>query len=136
MKISVSYSELSEILLQRYGQTVRFSFLEERAIEAVVKKRALIVTLPIPVRLYVKSVRKSGVMVNYRILAGVDKVVGLALNYLIDKYPDIKPGITVENDSIDISLSKIKPANVFVKNFELRDIRFNETGIDIEICVK
>ncbi len=136
MKIQVSFSELSNAILSHYGQNVSFSFLSDRSVEAVVRKKALLVTIPIPVRLNVKSVRKTEVEVEYHIMAGVDKVVGMALAALIEKYPVLKSGVEMDNEVLRVDFTKIKQAEVFVKNFELRDVRFGKTGLDIEVSVK
>lgn len=136
MKIQVSYSELSNAILSHYGQNVSFSFLSDRSVEAVVRKKALLVTIPIPVRLNVKSVRKTEVEVEYHIMAGVDKVVGIALAALLEKYPVLKSGVEMDNEVLRVDFTKIKQAEVFVKNFELRDVRFGKTGLDIEVSVK
>ena len=136
MKIQVSFSELSNAILSHYGQNVSFSFLSDRSVEAVVRKKALLVTIPIPVRLKVKSVRKTEVEVEYHIMAGVDKVVGMALAALIEKYPVLKSGVEMDNEVLRVDFTKIKQAEVFVKNFELRDVRFGKTGLDIEVSVK
>ena len=135
MKIQVSFSELSNAILSHYGQNVSFSFLSDRSVEAVVRKKALLVTIPIPVRLNVKSVRKTEVEVEYHIMAGVDKVVGMALAALIEKYPVLKSGVEMDNEVLRVDFTKIKQAEVFVKNFELRDVRFGKTGLDIEVSV-
>lgn len=136
MKIQVSFSELSNAILSHYGQDVSFSFLSDRSVEAVVRKKALLVTIPIPVRLNVKSVRKTEVEVEYHIMAGVDKVVGIALAALLEKYPVLKSGVEMDNEVLRVDFTKIKQAEVFVKNFELRDVRFGKTGLDIEVSVK
>lgn len=136
MKIQVSFSELSNAILSHYGQNVSFSFLSDRSVEAVVRKKALLVTIPIPVRLNVKSVRKTEVEVEYHIMAGVDKVVGIALAALLEKYPVLKSGVEMDNEVLRVDFTKIKQAEVFVKNFELRDVRFGKTGLDIEVSVK
>lgn len=136
MKIQVCFSELSNAILSHYGQNVSFSFLSDRSVEAVVRKKALLVTIPIPVRLNVKSVRKTEVEVEYHIMAGVDKVVGIALAALLEKYPVLKSGVEMDNEVLRVDFTKIKQAEVFVKNFELRDVRFGKTGLDIEANVK
>lgn len=136
MKIQVSYSELSKAILSHYGQNVSFSFLSDRSVEAVVRKKALLVTIPIPVRLNVKSVRKTEVEVEYHIMAGVDKVVGIALAALLEKYPVLKSGVEMDNEVLRVDFTKIKQAEEFVKNFELRDVRFGKTSLDIEVSVK
>lgn len=136
MKIFVGFEEMSGQVRERFGQDVTFNRVSDKDLKVTYRKKALLVTIPVSVEITLADIKAESVALRYHAFVGLDQIISMVLNIIVGKHPDLKDALHIEGDTCTIKLAEIKNAQAFTQNFGIKDISFENEGINVLLDFK
>lgn len=136
MKIFVGFEEMSGQVRERFGQDVTFNRVSDKDLKVTYRKKALLVTIPVSVEITLADIKAESVALRYHAFVGLDQIISMVLNIIVGKHPDLKDALHIEGDTCTIKLTEIKNAQAFTQNFGIKDISFENEGINVLLDFK
>ncbi len=135
MKASISFPELSEILLDKAGQNISFASVDEKTIHVTYPLNLGIIKKDLSVDLIVEELRGSDLLVQISGGKGIETLVNTALNLLKNKIPE---GLLEKQDNnrFLVHLGTIEEVKSVFDAITVNDFRVLEDGLQVEGALK
>lgn len=132
MKISIGYDEIHSLVENRFGKKVVMCYVDPNTVRVTYYQKVLFVSLPIHINVSVVEVRAASVRLKYNGGAAVEKIASGVLDLLKEKISAKFDAITVSSDlTVDIDLMKIEKTKAAMEVLSLKELKFDESGINI-----
>lgn len=132
MKISIGYDEIHSLVENRFGKKVVMCYVDPHTVRVTYYQKVLFVSLPIHINVSVVEVRAASVRLKYNGGAAVEKIASGVLDLLKEKISAKFDAITVSSDlTVDIDLMKIEKTKAAMEMLSLKDLKFDESDINI-----
>ncbi|MDE6258551.1 MAG: hypothetical protein K2M53_09245 [Muribaculaceae bacterium] len=132
MKISIGYDEIHSLVENRFGKKVEMCYVDPNTVRVTYYQKVLFVSLPIHINVSVVEVRAASVRLKYNGGAAVEKIASGVLDLLKEKISAKFDAITVSSDlTVDIDLMKIEKTKAAMEMLSLKELKFDESGINI-----
>ena len=132
MKISIGYDEIHSLVENRFGKKVVMCYVDPNTVRVTYYQKVLFVSLPIHINVSVVEVRAASVRLKYNGGAAVEKIASGVLDILKEKISAKFDAITVSSDlTVDIDLMKIEKTKAAMEVLSLKELKFDESGINI-----
>jgi len=135
MKLSITYPELSKLVLDKTGQQISFSYAGHNTLSVGFEY-----VLPI-----VNEVTKPSIDVMYSkvesnhlyfSLAPVLMTISKITNYVLPQLLKKLPFVTLHDNLFDIDLASIPQLNPILETLTLSDIAIQSDGIDLILALR
>lgn len=137
MEVNVSFAEVSRYVHDHYGTNLEFSRVSDREVCVAYLQRVLIKTIRIPINVTVDKVEAAKVEITYKGSLGIDTIIGALLSFMKSKLPALTAAIAVhDGHRLTVDLTKLTQTEAVMKQVAMRDIRFYENGIQLEVKLK
>lgn len=132
MKISIGYDEIHSLVENRFGKKVVMCYVDPNTVRVTYYQKVLFASLPIHINVSVVEVRAASVRLKYNGGAAVEKIASGVLDILKEKISAKFDAITVSSDlTVDIDLMKIEKTKAAMEMLSLKELKFDESGINI-----
>ena len=131
MKASISFSELQDVLAENTKQPISLAYIDDKTIHAAANLSFGFIKKSVDVNLRIIDITGSDLLVCYNGGFGMDKLVGLALNFLKEKIP---VGLIEDrgNCQLMFHLGQIEQVKAVFDKIDVRDISVLFDGIQVE----
>ena len=107
-------------------------YVDPNTVRVTYYQKVLLVSLPIHINVSVVEVRAASVRLKYNGGAAVEKIASGVLDLLKEKISAKFDAFTVSSDlTVDIDLMKIEKTKAAMEMLSLKDLKFDESGINI-----
>ena len=113
-----------------------FGKISDRDLRVTYRKKALIVTIPVSVDLTLTEVKPESVALKYHMFVGLDQIISMVMKAVVGKHPDLKDAIHIDGDTVAVNLDEIDNAKAFTQNFAIKEIHFDDGGVNVELDFK
>lgn len=135
MKASISFPELSDIILDKAGQNISFGFVDEKTIHVTYSLDLGIFKKDLSVDLIVEELRGSDLLVQVSAGKGMEALISTALNLLKNKIP----GGLIEKEPdyrFLLHLDKIEQVKPVFDAITVSELRVFDKGLEVEGAIK
>lgn len=137
MKISISFTELSDYIKKHYDKHLTFSKVADNEVRASYTQNLFFRTVQVPLDLKIENVRADSIAVTYNGGFGIDMIIAGTLSFLKAKVPELSNAlISEEGHRIRIELSKLPQTETLVQAVSLNSISVAENGLTVEATLK
>jgi hypothetical protein len=135
MKASISFPELSNILLEKAGQNISFASVNEKTIHVTYPLDLGIFKKDLSADLIVEELRGSDLLVQVSGGKGIETLIGTALSLLKNKIPE---GLLEKQDNnyFLIHLGTIEQVKSVFDALTVNDFQVIEDGLQVEGALK
>lgn len=135
MKASISFPELSNILLEKAGQNISFARVNEKTIHVTYPLDLGIFKKDLSADLIVEELRGSDLLVQVSGGKGIETLIGTALSLLKNKIPE---GLLEKQDNnyFLIHLGTIEQVKSVFDALTVNDFQVIEDGLQVEGALK
>jgi hypothetical protein len=135
MKASISFPELSNILLEKAGQNISFASVNEKTIHVTYPLDLGIFKKDFSADLIVEELRGSDLLVQVSGGKGIETLIGTALSLLKNKIPE---GLLEKQDNnyFLIHLGTIEQVKSVFDALTVNDFQVIEDGLQVEGALK
>lgn len=135
MKASISFPELSDIILDKAGQNISFGFVDEKTIHVTYQLDLGIFKKDLSVDLIVEELRGSDLLVQVSAGKGIEALISTALNLLKNKIPE---GLIEKEPDYRflLHLDKIEQVKPVLDAITVSELRVFEKGLEVEGAIK
>ena len=135
MKASISFPELSNILLEKAGQNISFTSVNEKTIHVTYPLDLGIFKKDLSADLIVEELRGSDLLVQVSGGKGIETLIGTALSLLKNKIPE---GLLEKQDNnyFLIHLGTIEQVKSVFDALTVNDFQVIEDGLQVEGALK
>ena len=135
MKASISFPELSSILLEKAGQNISFASVNEKTIHVTYPLDLGIFKKDLSADLIVEELRGSDLLVQVSGGKGIETLIGTALSLLKNKIPE---GLLEKQDNnyFLIHLGTIEQVKSVFDALTVNDFQVIEDGLQVEGALK
>ena len=135
MKASISFPELSNILLEKAGQNISFASVNEKTIHVTYPLDLGIFKKDLSADLIVEELRGSDLLVQVSGGKGIETLIGTALSLLKNKIPE---GLLEKQDNnyFLIHLGTIEQVKSVFDALIVNDFQVIEDGLQVEGALK
>ena len=135
MKASISFPELSNILLEKAGQNISFDSVNEKTIHVTYPLDLGIFKKDLSADLIVEELRGSDLLVQVSGGKGIETLIGTALSLLKNKIPE---GLLEKQDNnyFLIHLGTIEQVKSVFDALTVNDFQVIEDGLQVEGALK
>lgn len=135
MKASISFPELSDIILDKAGQNISFGFVDEKTIHVTYQLDLGIFKKDLSVDLIVEELRGSDLLVQVSAGKGIEALISTALNLLKNKIPE---GLIEKEPDYRflLHLDKIEQVKPVFDAITVSELRVFEKGLEVEGAIK
>lgn len=137
MKITITFSELSDYISKHYNKQLSFSKVSEQEICASYSQNLIIRTVQVPLNLKIENVNSNSVAVTYNGGFGIDMIIAGTLSFLKAKVPELANAlVSEEGHRIRIELSKLEQTSALVEAVAFKEISVSENGLIVEATLR
>ena len=135
MKASISFPELSNILLEKAGQNISFASVNEKTIHVTYPLDLGIFKKDLSADLIVEELRGSDLLVQVSGGKGIETLIGTALSLLKNKIPE---GLLEKQDNnyFLIHLGTIEQVKSVFDALTVNDFQVIEDGLQVDGALK
>ena len=135
MKASISFPELSDIILDKAGQNISFGFVDEKTIHVTYQLDLGIFKKDLSVDLIVEELRGSDLLVQVSAGKGMEALISTALNLLKNKIPE---GLIEKEPDYRflLHLDKIEQVKPVFDAITVSELRVFDKGLEVEGAIK
>jgi len=135
MKASISFPELSDIILDKAGQNISFGFVDEKTIHVTYSLDLGIFKKDLSVDLIVEELRGSDLLVQVSAGKGMEALISTALNLLKNKIPE---GLIEKEPDYRflLHLDKIEQVKPVFDAITVSELRVFDKGLEVEGAIK
>ena len=135
MKASISFPELSNILLEKAGQNISFASVNEKTIHVTYPLDLGIFKKDLSADLIVEELRGSDLLVQVSGGKGIETLIGTALSLLKNKIPE---GLLEKQDNnyFLIHLGTIEQVKSVFDAITVSDFKVLDDGLQVEGALK
>lgn len=135
MKASITFPELSNILLEKAGQNISFARVNEKTIHVTYPLDLGIFKKDLSADLIVEELRGSDLLVQVSGGKGIETLIGTALSLLKNKIPE---GLLEKQDNnyFLIHLGTIEQVKSVFDALTVNDFQVIEDGLQVEGALK
>lgn len=137
MEIRINYTELQDYILSKFGKEVGFSYANFSTITVSTKVSVLGFSKNIGIDLAIEKIENSVLYVSYGGKMGIELLVSPAISFLKHLVPE-RAGFVEETagHKLAINLAMLDELKNVLDKVELREIRFDETSINVVAKLK
>lgn len=135
MKASISFPELSNILLEKAGQNISFAHVDEKTIHVTYPVDLGIIKKDLSVDLVVEELRDSDLLVQISAGKGTEILLNTALGLLKNKIPEGLLEKQPDNYFL-IHLGQIEDVKSVFDAITVNDFQVLEDGLQVEGALK
>lgn len=137
MEVKINYTELQDYILSKFGKKVEVSYANFSTITVSTKVSVLGFSKNIGIDLAIEKIENSVLYVSYGGALGIELLVSPAISFLKHLVPE-KAGFVEETagHKLAINLAMLDELENVLDKVELREIRFDETSINVVATLK
>lgn len=137
MEVKINYTELQDYILSKFGKEVGFSYANFSTITVSTKVSVLGFSKNIGIDLAIEKIENSVLYVSYGGKMGIELLVSPAISFLKHLVPE-RAGFVEETagHKLAINLAMLDELKNVLDKVELREIRFDETSINVVAKLK
>lgn len=137
MEVKINYTELQDYILNKFGKKVEVSYANFSTITVSTKVSVLGFSKNIGIDLAIEKIENSVLYVSYGGKMGIELLVSPAISFLKHLVPE-KAGFVEETagHKLAINLAMLDELKNVLDKVELREIRFDETSINVVAKLK
>lgn len=137
MEVKINYTELQDYILSKFGKKVEVSYANFSTITVSTKVSVLGFSKNIGIDLAIEKIENSVLYVSYGGKMGIELLVSPAISFLKHLVPE-KAGFVEETagHKLAINLAMLDELKNVLDKVELREIRFDETSINVVATLK
>ncbi len=137
MEVKINYTELQDYILSKFGKKVEVSYANFSTITVSTKVSVLGFSKNIGIDLAIEKIENSVLYVSYGGKMGIELLVSPAISFLKHLVPE-KAGFVEETagHKLAINLAMLDELKNVLDKVELREIRFDETSINVVAKLK
>lgn len=137
MEIRINYTELQDYILSKFGKKVEVSYANFSTITVSTKVSVLGFSKNIGIDLAIEKIENSVLYVSYGGKMGIELLVSPAISFLKHLVPE-RAGFVEETagHKLAINLAMLDELKNVLDKVELREIRFDETSINVVAKLK
>lgn len=138
MTLDIPFTDISRYVAGRYQQQINLATISNKEIEAVYRKKIVILNLNVKIEITIERVLPSAIIFSYDGNSAVEFAISKALTYLMRNYPAFGKGISLSESKrvVSIDLAKIEECQPFINIVALKDITIKDESILIEAALK
>lgn len=137
MKISISFTELSNYIKKHYDKQMTFSQVSDKELCASYSQNLFFKTIQVPVSLKIEDVKADSVAITYNGGFGIDMIIAGTLSFLKAKVPELANALaSEEGHRIQIELSKLPQTTTLVETIAFNEISVAEDGLIVGASLK
>ena len=137
MEITIPFAEVSNYVEKHYGQKIGLSSISDKEVEAIYKKKLVIMNFNLKVEITIEEVQPAAVTISYDSNFAVEYAISKVLTFLKNKYRDFGNALTLHpGHKVTIDLLKIKDADSLTSVLALTDIEVRDENIVIMATLK
>lgn len=137
MEVKINYTELQDYILSKFGKKVEVSYANFSTITVSTKVSVLGFSKNIGIDLAIEKIEDTVLYVSYGGKMGIELLVSPAISFLKHLVPE-KTGFVEETagHKLAINLAMLDELKNVLDKVELREIRFDETSINVVAKLK
>lgn len=137
MEVKINYTELQDYILSKFGKKVEVSYANFSTITVSAKVSVLGFSKNIGIDLAIEKIENSVLYVSYGGKMGIELLVSPAISFLKHLVPE-RAGFVEETagHKLAINLAMLDELKNVLDKVELREIRFDETSINVVAKLK
>lgn len=137
MEVKINYTELQDYILSKFGKKVEVSYANFSTITVSTKVSVLGFSKNIGIDLAIEKIENSVLYVSYGGKMGIELLVSPAISFLKHLVPE-RAGFVEETagHKLAINLAMLDELKNVLDKVELREIRFDETSINVVATLK
>lgn len=137
MEVKINYTELQDYILSKFGKKVEVSYANFSTITVSTKVSVLGFSKNIGIDLAIEKIENSVLYVSYGGKMGIELLVSPAISFLKHLVPE-RAGFVEETagHKLAINLAMLDELKNVLDKVELREIRFDETSINVVAKLK
>jgi hypothetical protein len=134
MDVFVSYDEVIGLIKKSFNISLKIENVDETTVKVSYSPHKLIPEVNVDVQ--VLSATENAVRLVYDSSLAVEKLIEGAIFFVRDRIPADQIEIDTDKASIVLFLSKSKNIKEIFKFASLRDLRFTERGVELDMRLK
>lgn len=137
MEVKINYTELQDYILSKFGKKVEVSYANFSTITVSTRVSVLGFSKNIGIDLAIEKIENSVLYVSYGGKMGIELLVSPAISFLKHLVPE-RAGFVEETagHKLAINLAMLDELKNVLDKVELREIRFDETSINVVAKLK
>lgn len=137
MEVKINYTELQDYILSKFGKKVEVSYANFSTITVSTKVSVWGFSKNIGIDLAIEKIENSVLYVSYGGKMGIELLVSPAISFLKHLVPE-RAGFVEETagHKLAINLAMLDELKNVLDKVELREIRFDETSINVVAKLK
>lgn len=133
MKVSITFSELQDYLLDHFHKSVKMAYVDGSTTEISVPVKVLGFTKFVGIRLTVKKIEGTDLFLAYDGKMGVDMLVTPAIAFIKKLIPEKTNWVqSLPNNMVKIYLGDIEQLSKIFEKVKLNSISFEQLHVVIE----
>lgn len=137
MKISFTFTELSDYIMRHYDKHLAFSKISDKELCASYSQNLFFKTVQVPVNLKIEDVSADSISLTYNGGFGIDMIIAGTLSFLKAKLPELANALVSEDGHrIRLELSKFPQTATLVESLYFNNISFAENGLIVDASLK
>ncbi len=133
MKVSITFSELQDYLLDHFHKSVKMAYVDGSTMEISVPVKVLGFTKFVGIRLTVKKIEGTDLFLAYDGKMGVDMLVTPAIAFIKKLIPEKTDWVqSLPNNMVKIHLRDIEQLSKVFEKVKLNSISFDQLHVVIE----
>lgn len=133
MKVSITFSELQDYLLDHFHKSVKMAYVDGSTMEISVPVKVLGFTKFVGIRLTVKKIEGTDLFLAYDGKMGVDMLVTPAIAFIKKLIPEKTDWVqSLPNNMVKIYLRDIEQLSKVFEKVKLNSISFDQLHVVIE----
>lgn len=137
MEIKINYTELQDYILSKFGKKVELSYANFSTVTVSTKVSVLGFSKTVGIDLAFEKIEDTVLYVSYGGALGIELLVSPAISFLKHLVPE-QAGFVEESagHKLAIKLAMLDELKNVLDKVELREIRFDETSINVVAKLK
>lgn len=136
MKLNVGFEELARFVEQQWKQKFAFEQISDRELKLTFIKKVLIKNLKVSVGLTFLRAEGSVVTVAYDGRFGIDMIIGGALSFIREQFPEVGSLMEVDGKKITVDLANFDKLRPVFDKLRLEDISVRQDSLEVKAVLK